>query len=352
MAASPAGNLFLSRRIRYGAVFPYHRTLMQTMSGYPDNTASAPKKSGIAKSSLIYCTRKVKRMDMLKQLNAAMVYIEQNLCNDVHFDEAARIACVTRDSLMRFFSYMTGMTLHEYVRRRRLTLAACDLKQSTARVMDLSIKYGYESADAFSRAFAKQHGITPTAFRRFGGSLKVYPPVSFHIMIKGAREMDFRMLELPDTEVCGVAKPFDGQGYQTREELRHTMWADDAGDVPGQICEGRWNQPGNHAYDGIWYGIWQDGSYMIAREKADTKNGALEKRTIPAGTYAAFRTGCGGLAWEEFPKLFELIWDSWLPTSGYRQTQDMMIEVLHLWTDHDKRRKNRYYEVWLPVTEA
>ena len=75
--------------------------------------------------------------------------------------------------------------------------------------MDLSIKYGYESADAFSRAFAKQHGITPTAFRRFGGSLKVYPPVSFHIMIKGAREMDFRMLELPDTEVCCVANPFD-----------------------------------------------------------------------------------------------------------------------------------------------
>ena len=140
---------------------------MQTMSGYPDNTASAPKKSGIAKSSLIYCTRKVKRMDMLKQLNAAMVYIEQNLCNDVHFDEAARIACVTRDSLMRFFSYMTGMTLHEYVRRRRLTLAACDLKQSTARVMDLSIKYGYESADAFSRPLQSS---TASRRLRFGVS--------------------------------------------------------------------------------------------------------------------------------------------------------------------------------------
>ena len=81
---------------------------MQTMSGYPDNTASAPKKSGIAKSSLIYCTRKVKRMDMLKQLNAAMVYIEQNLCNDVHFDEAARIACVDTCGLRPEAKYGKG----------------------------------------------------------------------------------------------------------------------------------------------------------------------------------------------------------------------------------------------------
>lgn len=288
-------------------------------------------------------------MNMLKQLNEAIEYIEQNLCAEFDLDEAARLACVTADSFMRFFSYMTGMTLNEYVRRRRLTLAARDLQYSDAYIVDIAIKYGYDSAAAFSRAFAKQHGITPSLYRKNGGSLKVYPPASFHIMIKGAKEMDFRIIELEDTEVYGVSKQYEGQGYQTREELRHSMWADDCDDVPGKLCEGSWNHPGSTSYDGVWYGVWQDGKYMIAREEVDTKIGRLEVRKLPAGTYAAFKTECGGLAWEEFPKLFELIFDSWLPASEYRQKYDLIVEVLHLWTDHDLRRKNRYYEVWVPV---
>ena len=127
------------------------------------------------------------------------------------------------------------------------------------------------------------------------------------------------------------------------------MWADNCDDVPGQLCEGCWNQPGSTSYDGVWYGVWQDGKYMIAREKADTRSAALEIRKIPAGTYAAFETECGRVAWEEFPKLFELIFSSWLPASEYRQKCDLAIEVIHLWTDHDLRLKNRYYEVWIPV---
>lgn len=290
-------------------------------------------------------------MDTLKQMNAAIEYIEQNLCAGFDLDEAARLACVTADSFMRFFSYMTGMTLTEYVRRRRLTLAAQDLRCGDARIIDVAMKYGYESAAAFSRAFAKQHGVTPCLYRKNGGSLKVWPPVSFHITIKGAKEMDFRMIELADTEVYGISKQFDGQNFKTREELRHVMWSEECDDVPGQLCEGRWNQPGNAAYDGIWYGIWQDGRYMIAREESDTGGIGLESSKLSAGTYAAFRTECGGLAWEELPKLFDLIFESWLPGSAYELRNSDIIEIYHLWTDYAMRKKNRYYEVWVPVAQ-
>ena len=288
-------------------------------------------------------------MNMIKQLNAAIEYIEANLCAEFDLDTAAGIACVTADSLARFFSYMTGMTLTEYVRRRRLTLAAQDLRHGKAMVVDIAVKYGYDSAAAFSRAFEKQHGITPSAYRKSGGELKIYSPASFHIIIKGAKEMDFRIIELEDTAVYGVSKPYDERIYKNREELRNSMWSDEFDDVPRQLCEGEWNQPGNTAYDGVWYGVWQNGRYMIARERSDVKTDQLERRMIPAGTYAAFRTERGGVAWKEFPKLFELIFDSWLPSSGYRQKGDLAIEVLHLWTDHDIRQKNRYYEVWIPV---
>lgn len=288
-------------------------------------------------------------MNMLKQLNAAVEYIEANLCAEFDVDTAAGIACVTADSFIRFFSYMTGMTLNEYVRRRRLTLAAQDLQHSKTPIADIAVKYGYDSAAAFSRAFAKQHGTTPSVYRKNGGSLKVYPPASFHIIIKGAKEMDFRMIELQDTEVYGVSKQYEGEGYKTREELRSAMWSEHCGDIPGKLCEGRWNQPGNTSYDGVWYGIWQNGTYMIARGKADIKTDKLEMCKLPAGTYAAFKTDCGGLAWEEFPKLFELIFDSWLPASEYRLKYDLAIEVLHLWTEQEQRQKKRYYEVWIPV---
>ncbi|HBL84167.1 MAG: hypothetical protein A2Y17_12950 [Clostridiales bacterium GWF2_38_85] len=288
-------------------------------------------------------------MDMLKQLNSAVMYIESNLCDEVDLDAVARIACVNKDSFTRFFSYMTGMTLNEYIRRRRLTLAAYELQNSNSKVIDIAVKYGWDSADAFTKAFIRQHGITPTLARNSHESLKIYPPASFYIMIKGAKEMDFRIIDTPQTEVYGVSKLFDGQGYKTREELRHIMWSEECDFVPGQICEGCWNQPSNHSYDGVWYGIWQDGKYTIARAKADTKNDALEKHIILSGTYAAFKTECGGLAWEEFPKLFELIFDSWLPNSEYKQKGNLIVEIYHLWTDYDMRNKNRYYEVWIPV---
>jgi len=288
-------------------------------------------------------------MNTLKHLNAAVAYLEEHLSDEISLEEASRLAGLSTDSFLRFFSYMTGMSVKDYLRRRRLSRAGEELLTGTERIIDLAVKYGYDSADAFSRAFARQHGHTPSALRKSGGPLHILPPASFHLIVKGAKEMDFRIIHLDETTVYGPSRPFDGQGYRSREELRNLMWADNFDDVPGQLCEGKWNQPGNRAYDGVWYGIWQNGSYRIARQRADVKSDAFPTTTLPAGTYAAFRTPPGGLAWEEFPKLFTLIFDSWLPSSGYCQKGDLAIEVLHLWTDHDRRQKERYFEVWIPV---
>jgi len=289
-------------------------------------------------------------MNILNHLNTAMEYIEENLCAELDLEEVAGRACVSADSFRRFFSYMTGMTLKEYVRRRRLTLAAEDIRLGQGRIVDLAVKYGYDSGAAFSRAFAKQHGLTPNEYRKYGGIIKIFPPASFHITIKGAKEMNFRIVELAETTIYGIAKEYEGQGYPDRETLRHMMWSEECENVPGKLAEGSWNQPGSKAYDGIWYGVWQDGKYLIGREENDIrKNRSKEEYHLPAGTYAAFQTEAGGLAWEEFPKLFELIFGSWLPTSGYTQKGDTIVEVYHLWTDKEERKKKRYYEVWVPV---
>ena len=127
---------------------------------------------------------------------------------------------------------MTGMTLNEYIRRRRLTLVARDLRDTQKRIIDIALEHGYYSADAFARAFFRQHGITPAAYRKSGCSLKTYPPASFHIIIKRAKKMDFRIIEIRETRVFGVSGQFDGQGYRSREELRNKLWSSDMDDVP------------------------------------------------------------------------------------------------------------------------
>ena len=161
--------------------------------------------------------------------------------------------------------------------------------------------------------------------------------------------MNFRLLELQETFLWGISRAYDDREYENPEIIRHRLWAEEEENIPGQLCKGAWNQPGSTAYDGLWYGIWKDGRYMIAR--AEGKEG-LEKCVLPAGTYAAFQTEKGGLAWEELPRLFEEIFDCWLPTSGYRPKGTLIVEVYHLWTDHETRKKNRYYEVWVPVEKG
>lgn len=123
-------------------------------------------------------------MDWLKQLNLAMDYIENNLEGKISYDTAARLACCSTYHFQRMFSYLAGVSLSEYIRRRRLTLAGFELQTGRVKVTDTALKYGYESPEAFSRAFKKLHGVLPASVRDAGVSLKAYPKMSFSITIK------------------------------------------------------------------------------------------------------------------------------------------------------------------------
>lgn len=121
------------------------------------------------------------------------------------------------------------------------------------------------------------------------------------------------------------------------------MWSVDAEHYPEKICNG---------YDGIWYGIFDNGLYSIARKSDDVEYGGLESITVPAGKYAVFTTENGGYAGAELPRLHELIFNSWLPSSNYKIKNEYVVEVYHLATDRTERRKNRYYEMWIPIEES
>jgi AraC family transcriptional regulator len=130
-------------------------------------------------------------MDWLARMNNAMEYIETHLSEAIDYDQVAGIACCSTYHFQRMFSFITNVPLAEYIRRRRLTLAAFELQNTGVKVLDIALKYGYESPEAFSRAFKKMHGVAPMSARDNGVSLKAYPRLSFHISIRGDEEMNY-----------------------------------------------------------------------------------------------------------------------------------------------------------------
>lgn len=129
-------------------------------------------------------------MDSLERMNQALAYIEENLAGEVDFKQVERLALCSEYHFRRMFSYLAGVTISEYIRRRCLTLAAFELLRSDVLVIDVALKYGYGSPDAFTRAFSGLHGITPVEAKNSGQPLKAYPRMTFQLMISGANDMN------------------------------------------------------------------------------------------------------------------------------------------------------------------
>ncbi|MCM1114008.1 MAG: AraC family transcriptional regulator [Clostridium sp.] len=280
-------------------------------------------------------------MDILNRLNASVAYIENHLQDHIDINEAAQIAYESADSFCRLFRALSGMTVNDYIKKRRLSLAAIELQNTDEKVIDIAFKYGFNSSDVFRRAFMKQHGMTPSKVMNSAVSVNIYPPITFYIDIKGGEKMNFKIIDTDEKELLGITKHFGGKAGE-RFEQEHIMWADDCANTPEKICDG---------YDGLWYGVWDKGDYSIAREKTDAVNKNLTAVKIPAGRYAVFTSERGVYAGDAFPKMHRQIFDSWLDNSGYKPADDLEIEVYHLWTDRAERRKKRFFEIWVPIIE-
>ena len=145
-------------------------------------------------------------MDSLERMNQALAYIEENLVGDIEFTQVERLALCSEYHFRRMFSFLAGVSLSEYIRRRRLTLAAFELIHSKAQVIDVAIKYGYNSPDSFARAFYGLHGINPSEARMTGQPLKAYPRMTFQLTIKGENEMKYRIVEKEAFYIVGIMK--------------------------------------------------------------------------------------------------------------------------------------------------
>lgn len=168
-------------------------------------------------------------MDWIERLNKAINYLEEHIREDIDLEQTAKIACCSTYHFQRMFTYMAGIPLSEYIRRRRMSLAAADLQRSDAKIVDIALKYGYTSPTAFNRAFQSVHKITPSAAKKAGTSIKSYPPISFKIMIKGVEEMNYRIEEKEAFRIVGISQPMHKE-VEKNFEIVPQMWGKAAAD--------------------------------------------------------------------------------------------------------------------------
>ena len=147
-------------------------------------------------------------MDWITGLNKTMDYIEAHLSGEIDYEQLARLACCSSYHYQRMFAYMAGVSLGEYIRRRRMSVAAADL-QGGEKVLEVALKYGYQSPTAFNRAFQSVHGLPPSALRETGASVKAFPPLHFTITIKGVEQMEYRIEKREPFRVVGVSIAID-----------------------------------------------------------------------------------------------------------------------------------------------
>ena len=210
-------------------------------------------------------------MEWIDRMNNAVDYIELNLTDELSYEKLAQTACCSTYHFQRMFSFITGVPLSEYIRRRRLTLAAFELQTSNIKVIDVAVKYGYESPEAFSRAFKNLHGVMPISARDIGVSLKAFPKMTFSISIKGVSEMNYRIEEKEPFEVFGLelkTTVVNGQCYKDIPEFWMACGQDGRGQA---LLQAAGKKTGEVIDAGVTYdhNVNGDMSYMVGCIKMD-----------------------------------------------------------------------------------
>lgn len=279
----------------------------------------------------------------IQRMNQALQYVEDHLEDEVDYEQAAKLALCSSYQFQRLFCAIADIPLSEYIRRRRMTLAAMELQSSDIKVIDLAVKYGYDSADSFTRAFQKLHGVTPTQARAKGISLKAYPSLSFYLTIKGDTAMNYRMEEKNAFKIIGVKRTFT-----LNEASLPEMWTQLRQNGTTDRLAKLGKAPTQGGIDGL-VGVCSNGTgdrfdyYVAVISDVSTPEG-LDDLVIPASTWAEFEFV--GPLHKTFAKAEKQIFTQWMPSSGYEPMDGYEIEKYFA---GDTEAPDYKFEIWVPV---
>lgn len=296
-------------------------------------------------------------MDWLKRMNSALDYVENNLINEIDMNKVAQMALTSSYDFQKMFSFITDVSLVEYIRRRRLTLAAFEIQNSNIKIMDVALKYGYESPVSFTRAFQAMHGIAPSLVRDGGVVLKAYPRISFQISIKGESEMEYRIESKQGFSIFGIetiASSVEDANYQSPAHLWSQCHKNgcyeklfkDSGALPSFISQNLCKIHGAVNYKKTEENTYPYMLFAFLGENSNTEGYSVTH--IPAQTYAIFSSE--KFNWDEdlakiLTTLKKRFYTEWLPTSNYEKVEGPEFEI------YGGTPEEGYIELWYPIVK-
>lgn len=267
----------------------------------------------------------------------ALSYIEDNLAGELKTEDIAAQAYLSPFYFQKLFHVLCGITLGEYIRNRRLACAAQELSSRDTKVIDIALKYGYESPDSFAKAFTKFHGITPSAAKEKGAGIKSYAPLRIKLSLEGGKMLEYKIVEKAAFTAVGAAKNFNSDtSYAEIPKFWQEFMSGDRKGICGAF--------------GICLDV--DGknfTYLIAdlyQPWNDIPEGCTTK-TFEGGLWAVFP--CRGALPNALQSVNTQIWSEWLPSlKGYKLGGNYDIEV---YAPPAEKPEDTYSEIWIPLVK-
>lgn len=296
-------------------------------------------------------------MDWIIGMQKAIDYMEDHLTETIDYDVVAAQSYSSSYHFQRVFSILCGFTVGEYIRNRRLTLAGAELAVGDAKVLDVALKYGYESPDSFAKAFQKFHGLLPSQARSNGSNLKSFSRLVLKFSLEGGSMMDYRIEEKDEMILTGYKRHFVGVPGEREDQEKEMYVKTRALQYILQALAGNLEKNfdiitniDDEGYD--FYIAYQLSEYYRNNLNKDGVLGEefaryFENVRIPKCTYAVFETERCAFPTEVYLDLRKKIASEWLPNSGYQLADAPELVVTH-WYRGDMKNQ-RYRELWIPV---
>ena len=282
-------------------------------------------------------------MEWTDAIQSAISFIEQHITDDITAEDVANHVHISSFYFQKGFSMLCGYSVTEYIRNRRLALAGGALAATDMKIIDIAMKYGYDSPDSFTKAFTRFHGVSPAMVRKNDVTIKTFAPLKLEILLKGGYLMNYKIIDKESFTVLGASKKFE---YENCKQEIPLFWQEHYAKGHGKYVGGMFGinideQMGNDSLE-----------YLIAdlyNPNTEITEGFVT-RTIPAFTWAVF--SCDGPLPTALQDVNTKIFSEWLPAlKEYEFAAGYCVEMYDAADKYPRgvQDENYHSEIWIPI---
>lgn len=283
-------------------------------------------------------------MNCIQSIQKSIDYMENHILEDINYEDVARHVYMSNYHFHRLFSMITGITANEYIRKRRLSMAGQEISMSDAKVLDISLKYGYDSPESFSKAFMRFHGVTPNIARRSGMKLKSFNSLVIKISLEGGTVMDYKIVKKESFKLLVKVKEFGVESIsEDNNEDIPNFWNECAENGVFDVLK---SNTTNHDIYGVCKPISKESKYFdygiaMKYDGGDVPEGYKVWDVHPT-LWGVFK--CVGENGDCIGEMWNRIFNEFLPSSDYTMLDDIDFEFYK-----EDNNTDCFCEIWIPV---